>query len=226
MPPLLRLALDLTSACLLVAALAYWAMGNLAHEMIGTAMFLLVLAHNGINRRWYGRLSRTARQPRGRVTIALNLALAAVMLALLGSSVVVSRDVFGLLPFAAGVTSRDIHLMSAHWALVLVGLHVGMNWPSVAGMVRPRLAGLLPARTARLLGRIVALALVVLGLHSAAAMNLPAKLANLPTMDMWDFTARTPRFFVNWLSIIGLFAVLAWLSVRILPQARRPTENT
>lgn len=224
MPPFLRLALDMTSAMLLVAALAYWAMGNLVHEVIGTALFLLVLTHNGINRRWYGRLPRTARQPRGRVTIALNLALAAVMLALIGSSVVVSRDVFGFLPFAAGVTSRDIHLLSAHWALVLVGLHVGLNWRLVAGIIRPRLAGLLPARAARLLGRIGALALVALGLHSAAAMNLPAKLVNLPTMDMWDFTTRTPRFFVNWLSIIGLFAVLAWLIVRILPQARRPAE--
>lgn len=222
---LVRLAFDLTAATLLVAGLAYWAMGNMVHELLGAGLFLLVLVHNGINRRWYGRLGHTARQPRGRVMLALNLALAAAMLALLGSSVIVSRDVFGFLPFAAGVTSRDIHLMSAHWALVLVGLHIGLNWPVVVGVLRPRLVGLLPARAARSLGWIAALALAALGLHSAAAMNLPAKLVNLPTMDMWDFTSRTQRFFVNWLSIIGLFAVPARLGVRMLPQARRPAEN-
>lgn len=222
MPPLLRLVLDATSATLLVAALAYWAMGNLAHELVGTAMFLLVLAHNGVNRRWYGRLGRITRQPRGRVMIALNLALAAVMLALLGSSVIVSRDVFGFLPFAAGITSRDIHLLSAHWALVLVGLHVGLNWPVVAGLARQLITRRLPQVATRIAGWIAALALAALGLHSAMAMSLPAKLINLPTMDMWDFTTRTPRFFVNWLSIIGLFAVLARLSVRMLPQAGNP----
>lgn len=215
MTPLFRLALDLTAAILLVAGLAYWAMGNLAHELLGAGLFLLVLTHNGINRRWYGRLSRTARHLRGRMTILLNLALLVAMLALLATSLIVSRDLFGFLPFQAGVISRDIHLLAAHWVIVLVGLHIGMNWPIVAGLLRPRIGAQLPAGVAQVLGWLAALALAAFGLHSVITMNLAAKLINLPSMDMWDFTSRTPRFLVNWLSIVGLFAVLARLGAKV-----------
>ena len=56
---LLRLAFDLTAASLLLIGLAYWWLGNIAHEVAGTAMFVLLIVHNVFNRRWYGTVPRT-----------------------------------------------------------------------------------------------------------------------------------------------------------------------
>lgn len=207
--PPFRLALDLVAAFLLISGLAYWWLGNTAHELIGTGLFALVIAHNGFNRRWYGRIPKTRRQPCGKVAIALNLALALTMIVLLTTSLAVSRTVFGFLPFDAGVTSRTLHLLAAYWALVLVGLHVGLNWQIVMNIMRPRIARLLPGHAGILLARLGALGIAALGLYSAVEMGLGPKLINMPTMDMWDFNTQTPRFFLNWLSIIGLFAVLS-----------------
>ena len=55
-----RIALDVLAATLLVAGLAYWWLGNLAHELIGTAMFALIIAHNVFNRRVWSQ-ARTGR---------------------------------------------------------------------------------------------------------------------------------------------------------------------
>jgi hypothetical protein len=217
--PPFRLAMDLTAACLLVACLAYWWLGNTAHEMFGMALFLLVLAHNGFNRRWYGRLGRTGREARGKVTIALNLVLMLTMIALLITSVVISRVVFGFLPLDAGITSRELHLLSAYWGVVLVGLHVGLNWQIVMNIAGSRFGAVVPRDIWEQFGWIAVLCIAGAGLHSAFEMDLGAKLLNQPTLDMWDFNAATPRFFLNWLSIMGLCAVLGHQGVRLL---RRP----
>ncbi len=222
--PPLRIFLDLVAACLLVAGLAYWWLGNTAHELIGAGLFVLAIAHNGFHRRWYGRIGRSARQPRGRLLIAVNLGFGLAMSALLGSSLIVSRSLFGFLPFEAGATARTVHLLAAYWAMVLVGLHVGLNWPLVSAALRPRLAGRLPPPTGMVLAWALAAGIVAHGLAAVFTMDLGAKLLNRPTLDMWDFTTRTPLFFVNWLSIIGLFAVLGHLLA--LAAARRTKRNT
>ena len=51
-----RLALDFIAAIMLLVGLSYWWLGNAVHELVGTGMFLLVIVHNGFNRRWYGRI--------------------------------------------------------------------------------------------------------------------------------------------------------------------------
>lgn len=65
-PPLrLRLVVDIASAALLLVGLAYHWLGNVAHEVIGSAMVALVLFHNVFNRRRYHGLARARRAPRG-----------------------------------------------------------------------------------------------------------------------------------------------------------------
>ncbi|MDM0022192.1 hypothetical protein [Variovorax saccharolyticus] len=55
------MALDLASAgLLLLLAMAYHWQGNAFHEIVGTVMFGLVVAHHVFNRRWWG----TFAQPR------------------------------------------------------------------------------------------------------------------------------------------------------------------
>jgi hypothetical protein len=133
---LIRLILDLVAAGLLIAGLAYWWLDNTAHELIGAAMFILVVAHNVFNRRWYGRISKNRREARGRFVIVLNLSLLTVMLVLLATSVMVSRSLFGFLGIDAGFTVRELHILAAYWAVVLVGVHVGLNWQIVMNACR------------------------------------------------------------------------------------------
>ncbi|MFC3182260.1 DUF4405 domain-containing protein [Cypionkella sinensis] len=214
--PSLRLVLDLTAACLLVASLAYWWLGNTAHELFGTGLFLLMFAHNGFNRRWYGRLGRTGREPRGKVTIALNLTLMVTMIALLITSIVVSRVVFGFLPLDAGVTSRQLHLLAAYWEVLLVGLHIGLNWQIVINIARSRFDMVRPSSRWRALAWVAVLCITGTGLHSAYAMDLGAKLLNQTTLEMWDFNTATPRFFLNWFSILGMCAVMGHQGAKLL----------
>jgi hypothetical protein len=203
---LLRLALDFTAVGLLIAGLAYWWLGNTAHELIGTAMFVLVAVHNGFNRRWYGRIGRDRRQRRGLLTICLNFTLIAAMTALLVTSLIVSRSVFGFLPFDGGITAREMHILAAYWAVVLVGSHVGLNWRIVMNFARTGF-GISGGSTVRtVLLRTVAAGIAFVGALASFEMMLGSKLVMQPVLDMWDFNEGAPLFFANYAAIIGLWA--------------------
>jgi hypothetical protein len=135
---LVRLNLDSLAAGLLLAALAYNWLDNTAHEMIGTAMFGLLAAHIGFNRRWFVGLKRVRREPRWRLTRTINLALLGTMIALLVTSAVISQAVFAFLDLTSTFTARQIHALLGYLALLIAGVHVGLQWAVVMNVARHR----------------------------------------------------------------------------------------
>lgn len=220
----MRLALDFIAVGLLLAALAYWWLDNRTHELIGTAMFLLVIVHNVFNRWWYGTIRKGRRAPRALMTTVLNLSLLAVMLTLLITSLMISRDVFGFLALDGGFTLREIHKLVSYWAMIIVSIHLGLHWSMVMGAVRGAL-GVAKGNGGRTLAlRMIAAAIVACGVDSSFEMTIGSKLVLQPTLDMWDFEASTLGFFARYASIIGLYAVLAHYAVAWMQDGRRRRE--
>jgi hypothetical protein len=216
--------LDFVAVGLLLAALAYWWLDNRTHELIGTAMFLLVIVHNVFNRWWYGTIRKGRRAPRGLMTTVLNLSLLAVMLTLLITSLMISRDVFGFLALDGGFTVREIHKLASYWAMIIVSIHLGLHWSMVMGAVR-RALGVAKGNRGRTLAlRVIAAAVVACGVDSSFEMTIGSKLVLQPTLDMWDFEASTLGFFAHYASIIGLYAVLAHYAVAWMQDGRRRQE--
>lgn len=206
---LLRLVLDGLAAVLLIASLAYYWLGNLPHEIIGTTVFLLVFLHGWFNRRWYLPLMRGRYDARRAVTAIVNLGFLAVMAVLLVSSILVSRSLFGFLGFDAGFGAREVHMFSAYWVVAFLGVHIGLNWQRVMGLCR-NAAGLRGNHSGRAWGlRIIAAAIAVQGVLASSEMMLGTKLSLNYAMEMWDFNAQTPRFFLTYGCILGLYAAVA-----------------
>jgi hypothetical protein len=219
------LALDFVAVGLLLAAFAYWWLDNATHELIGTGMFLLVIAHNLFNRWWYGTIAKGRRAPRGLITTVVNLSLMAVMLTLLVTSLMISRDMFGFLGWNGGFTVRETHKLASYWALVIVSLHLGLHWSMVMGAARGALgiAGRSMPRTMVL--RLIAVAIAVHGVHSSFEMAVGSKLVLHPTLDMWDFEASTLGFFAHYASIVGLYVFLSHCAVTWTRDGQRKQER-
>lgn len=216
---LLRLVLDGIAAGSLLVGIAYYWLGNAAHELIGTGMFLLVLSHNVFNRRWWGNVRNTQRKARGRFNVALTLLLLGGMLALLLSSVMISRTVFSFLQPDGGFTVRQIHTFSAHWVVILVAIHLGVRWQRVMYAVRNalKLAEESSVRTVTL--RVLACAIAAYGLKGSFVMGVGSKLTLQMSLEWWDFEASAAGFFLHWMSIVGLYVflthyLLQWLHTR------------
>jgi hypothetical protein len=216
--------LDFVAVGLLLAALAYWWLDNRTHELIGTAMFLLVIVHNVFNRWWYGTIRKGRRAPRGLMTTVLNLSLLAVMLTLLITSLMISRDLFVFMSLDGSFTVREIHKLASYWAMIIVSIHLGLHWSMVMGAVRGAL-GVAKGNWGRTLAlRMIAAAVVACGVDSSFEMTIGLKLVLQPTLDMWDFEASTLGFFAHYAAIVGLYAVLAHYVVTWMQDGRRSRE--
>nr|WP_314257377.1 DUF4405 domain-containing protein [uncultured Devosia sp.] len=218
---LLRLVLDFVAAGLLLAALAYNLMGNLVHEIIGSAMFALLIGHNLFNRRWYGTVFKGRPEPRTLITKGLNLSLLVSMLTLLITSVTISQAVFIFLPISSTVTARQIHTMVGYLALLIVAVHLGLHWTMIMGVVRHLLKVTKESRLRTIMLRLIAAGIAASGIHSLVAVNVSSKLLMQFSMEFWDFQNATVAFFLHHAAIIGLGAVIGHYTLHLVQTRRR-----
>lgn len=212
----LRLALDLIAAGLLVFGLSYWWLGNVAHELAGTAMFLLIIVHNMFNRRWYGAIARTYPQPRSLFNIAATGLLAIAMLVLLLTSILISSALSGIMSAYGGFTVRQIHTLAAYWALIIVAVHLGLRWPVILAATRQLLRLPKAGKGRKLVLRLMGAAIAVQGIASSFALGLGDKLAMRMTLDWWNFGESVAGFFIHCIAIAGLYIFLTYYGTRWL----------
>jgi len=218
---LMRLGFDVVAACLLLVALAYYWLGNLSHEWIGTCFFLLIALHNMFNWHWYGVLPKKRRTASGKFDMVMTLALLMAMLVLMVTSVVVSLTVFSFLQIKDNYTVRQIHAFSAYWAMIFVAIHIGIRWTRVMNAIRSALHLSAESSTRKLVLRLIAGAFALYGLQSAVALDISSKLTLQVSIDWWDFEASTAGFFLGWVSIVGLFACVSHYGFTGIQQLNR-----
>ncbi len=223
-----RLWLDGLTAALLLFGFAYWWLGNLAHEVAGTAMFVLLIAHNLFNRRWWGGIARTRREPHSRFNVGITFALLTAMLALLVTSVLISNALAAFLPPWGGFTVRQIHTLAAYWVLVMVAIHLGLRWPMLMGVARNLLGIRKPSAPRTLALRATAFAIALHGLWSCAVLGLGGKLSMQTTLDWWNFEEAVVGFFVHCAAVAGLVISITYYGLKltrfVLPAKSRPTR--
>jgi hypothetical protein len=220
-----RLWLDGLAACLLLLGLAYWWLGNLVHEAAGTAMFLLLIAHNVFNRRWWGSVGRARREPRSIFNVGVTFALLIAMSALLFTSVLISNALSPFLPPWGGFTVRQIHTLAAYWVLVIVAIHLGLRWPMLMGVARSLFGIRKPSALRTLVLRMTALGIALHGVWSAAMLGLGGKLSMQMTLDWWNFEEAVAGFFVHCAAVAGLAMVLAYYGLKLVQFAVPPKDR-
>jgi Domain of unknown function (DUF4405) len=217
---LVRLALDFTAAGLLLIALAYYWRNNAVHELVGTGIFLLLIAHGIFNRRWWGGVATQRREPRNVITMAMNLSLLITMLTLLVTSVIISQTVFSFLPIRSDGASRQVHAAAAYWAMVIVAIHLGWHWHMITAVVSARLGITTESTLRTAVLRTIAMGFAAFGAYSCLELDIGSKLLMQMSLLPWDFETAAPTFFVHHIAIVGLYASFAHYSMGFLKSIR------
>ncbi|MBR2812532.1 MAG: SUMF1/EgtB/PvdO family nonheme iron enzyme [Solobacterium sp.] len=128
----IKRVIDILMTAVLLCLMAYQVTGEMAHEWIGISMTVLVIIHQILNRKWYGVLFRGKYNPYRTVSTVLNILLliCLAMTAFCGMSMssYAVPFLYGMAPVAF---VRMMHLAMSHWAIVLMGLHLGMHIPAM-----------------------------------------------------------------------------------------------
>lgn len=137
------LALDAGMLALACVLEALSLTGLTWHEWLGFVLCLLVLVHVVLQWQWFVAAFRrllTRGAHRARVNLALNILLFIVMVAVLVSGVLISNQIAPLVGHALGrpLVWSELHSWLNFTLIVLVGVHLAINWDWVLGAIRRR----------------------------------------------------------------------------------------
>ena len=115
-------------AAVLVAVMATALVQEVPHEWLGLALFVLLIAHIVLNRRWLGSVFRGRHNV---VRILQIVTIAGLLVCMLGqvvSSLVISKHAFAFLPALPGAAwARRVHMVCSYWSFVLAFTHAGLH---------------------------------------------------------------------------------------------------
>ncbi|GAB6393090.1 MAG: DUF4405 domain-containing protein [Treponematales bacterium] len=203
-----RLVIDLAMTVLLLFALAYRIIGDIAHEWVGVSLCVLFIAHNIINRRWWMGVFRGRYTPRRIVMTAVNVLLALAMTTLIVTGFLHSRTVLAFLHLEGGAMLRQIHTTAAYWGLILIAVHAELH----GGMFTRRLQG---KKCVTIFARSIAALIVIFGVWSFIDRDMFAKLFLGFSFDYWNEERSAALFFVETLGIMAVFAIAVCYAMKL-----------
>lgn len=143
----MAILVDVLLLAMLLLLFSPRATGLPLHEWIGLTLFGIIVIHLVLSWAWIATNMRrflTHGNRRTRINLGLNWLLFILILMELVSGVMISRVA---LPAIGVITIEDrswraLHNLTLNWTLLLLGIHVAMNWrPLVGGVQRYLLRG-------------------------------------------------------------------------------------
>lgn len=122
----IRVAVDVGMVILLPLLMAYSLVGETAHEYLGIFMFLLFLAHNILNIKWWKNIFRGKYNSVRILRLIINVLILVIMISLTISGIMMSRHIFQFINIDGSSYARTIHLLASYWGLILMSFHAGM----------------------------------------------------------------------------------------------------
>lgn len=124
-----KIIIDILLAAALLLLMPYELVGEAAHEWIGVGMFVILIIHHILNRKWNGHIGKGKYTP---VRIMQTILVCLLVISILGSmlsGIILSRHVFDFINIRGiSALAGRVHMTCAYWGFVLMSLHLGIHW--------------------------------------------------------------------------------------------------
>ena len=206
-----KMFIDIFMTILLLCQMPYMLIGEIAHEWIGIAMFILFILHHILNWRWYRSLLKGKYTMLRIVHTVINFFVLFCMIGLMISSVIISREVFSSLPIEGGMGfARLLHMAAAYWGFFLMSAHLGLHWAMVMGMVRKMRKRKDASRVRTWMLRILAAAVSGFGVCAFMKHNLVSYMFLKSQFVFFDLQQPLIFFLTEYAAMMVLWACLAY----------------
>lgn len=207
----IQIVCDLAMTVMLPLLMAYSMIGEVAHEWIGTGMFVLFILHHMLNRRFVRSAFKGTYTKDLILLTAVDVLLFADMLGLMVSGIILSRHVFAFLTISVGTaTARILHLLCSYWGFVLMSFHIGIHWGQMLGMFRKAVGSTRKSKICVVFSRAVTLLISAFGLYQFLSRGLPDYMLLRNRFVFFDLAEPLTLFFVSYIAIMVLFAAIGY----------------
>ena len=191
---------------LLPMLMAYSLIGEKFHEIIGSLMFALFIAHHVINRAWFKSLFRGKYTAKRIFQTVVNVLLLIVMIAQPASGILMSKYLYTFIHVeGASSAARTVHMCLGYWGLVLMSMHAGMHIGAPLSKLKRNNEGCYKAV-------IVILSVIsAYGCYAFVKRQLPQYMLLITRFAFFDFGEPKIYFFIDYIAIMILFAFAGYL---------------
>ena len=202
----IRLIVDIAMTVLLPLLMAYSLIGEMLHEIIGTAIFVLFIVHHILNRKWYGALFKGKYNARRIFQTILDILLLVFMLLQPISGILMSKHLYTFLPtLPISAQARSIHMLLAYWGYVLICIHAGTH------LAAPMKNLFMKSKKIFTAVCVTAVCISVYGCAAFIKRGFPGYMSGRTMFAFFDYSEPRVYFFLDYLAIMILFMMVGCL---------------
>ena len=204
-----RIALDIVMAALMPVLMAYSLVGEALHEIVGSAIFILFIVHQVLNRKWYGAAFKGKYTPRRIFQTVLNASLLVFMILQPVSGILLSKHLYTFIPvLPVTATLRTIHMTVPYWGYVLLSVHAGTHLLPLFSKVK----------NAPLMRLFICAGVLIsgYGVYAFIRRGFPGYMSGSTMFAFFDTSEPLILFILDYLSVMVLFALLGALTAYLL----------
>ena len=184
---------DVLLAADLVAVMATALLEEAPHEYLGVALFVLMVVHVVLNRRYFTHLAKGRYTPLRVLQLIAVIGLVACVIGQVASALVLSKHAFSFLPAIPGASwARTVHMLLSYWCFVFAFAHVGLQ-------VKAKLPVWL---------QIALIAVACFGVVSYVQLNMAPYLFGQVMFAAADYASPLALIFARYASVAVLVAVV------------------
>lgn len=204
-----KICVDLAMMIALLLLMTYEMIGQAAHEWVGMGMFLLFIIHHLLNLSWCKNLFHGRYHPYRAVQTGIVICILLTMFGSMISGIVLSQSVFDFLNINSGANiARSVHMLSAYWGFVLMGLHLGFHWNMFIKMAGKCFKNKSTVRTWILRG--IAIVIALYGLYAFYLRGIGRYMFLIDHFVFFDFSEPIYWFVLDYIAIMGLMVAIGY----------------
>ena len=202
-----RMIIDIGMTAVLLGLMAYSLIGELTHEILGTAMIVLFTAHHVLNRRWFGVLFKGKYRAFRVFQTAVVLLMIVSVIASAVSGIVLSQHLYRFLKISKGASiARSVHLVCAYLNYILMSLHLGLHWNTMIAAMRKNRKE--ETSVGRWIPGLLAAGIAGYGVYAFFRRQIVEYLFLRTHFVFLDDSEPLIFFFIDYLAIMGLFVFI------------------
>lgn len=215
-----RIIIDVFMTLVLLFLMAYNLIGDVTHEIIGTAIMILFIVHHIMNRKWIKSVFKGKYTPFRIVQTVLVILVLITMLMQMLSGIILSKYVFSFVDLnkLTGI-ARTMHLLGAYWGFVFMSLHLGLHWNMMIIPVTKRLKK--EYKSKQILFALPSFLIAAYGIYAFITRNIAEYMFLKSQFVFFDFSEPLIMFIADYIAIMGLFVFVGYYLSKIIKRIKR-----
>lgn len=202
----IKIIIDTGMIILVLLQMAYHIIGDSLHRWLGIMLFVLMILHNILERKWYLGLFKGKYTPMRFFRTVINILLLASFLCVAVSAVFLSSTLSSLFHLKATMLGRRMHMVFTTWSFVLMSAHVGLHWNITIGAIRKWI------KRTQYLYQVSLLLVSAYGLYAFISRNLLQRMFLLSEYAFFDYEEPVILLIIDYVTILCLFSNIAhWI---------------